>query len=450
MKVKQIKVVTAIAIAVLVAACGDRTTNNNYYTTTVVQAPDAGPSLVACPDSRLAADAGTDTLLTSDAQAPETAHPDTLVANVPDAQPVLAMDTQAADTKILADSQSAEMPKGFKILSVAVLRQDSLGQTAEDVRAFNIAFSNPPSTVWITVNETFLGTSLVWEPAVLKGVTNALLASPGNWAQRLKPDTSYTWSITAASLDGNLSDSISGTFQTSVCFPGQTRTCYTGSAITRNVGRCHDGKESCVLGSTGLKWDSSCVGEVWPSPVGDICANKIDDDCNGLVDDSIKVTPKSSTDTWSISKSSLDGELLLFDVDTSVSGPTFVTWLNIQVEQHGLNAGFYRLNWMNEKGEWVDMSPLLVYYDASNGGYKEGMLDLGRNMYTGINPNFVLGIKWKEGTGMTFRSGTVTHFLLAGDLSPQTYGVGGTVVHSAPRSESSCENAMGKTITVVQ
>jgi hypothetical protein len=61
------------------------------------------------------------------------------------------------------------------------------------------------------------------------------------------------------------------------CLEGHEQPCYGGSRKTRNVGPCKNGKQIC----TGGAW-SECTGDVQPTIE---IANNSDDDCDGLVDE---------------------------------------------------------------------------------------------------------------------------------------------------------------------
>jgi hypothetical protein len=98
---------------------------------------------------------------------------------------------------------------------------------------------------------------------------------------------------------------------------------------------------------------------------------------------------------------------------------------------------------MGSDGSWNDISSSVNFYDASGGGYKVGMQDLGSNLYTGPNTWFNLGIQWKDLVGPTIRGGTVS-FMLVAKVNPYSAG---SLRHYAPHSESSCNNTDGKTIT---
>lgn len=65
------------------------------------------------------------------------------------------------------------------------------------------------------------------------------------------------------------------------CTPGDTRECYTGQAVTKDVGPCHGGMQTCTAAG---QW-GNCVGEVVPT--GEICTDSIDNNCNGMVDEMI-------------------------------------------------------------------------------------------------------------------------------------------------------------------
>ncbi len=65
------------------------------------------------------------------------------------------------------------------------------------------------------------------------------------------------------------------------CTTGATRECYSGAGVTRSVGRCRPGAQSCDASG---RWPTACAGEVLPA-TSEQCANSIDDDCNGMVDE---------------------------------------------------------------------------------------------------------------------------------------------------------------------
>ena len=63
------------------------------------------------------------------------------------------------------------------------------------------------------------------------------------------------------------------------CDSGTTRPCYSGPAVTRGIGICREGAQSCESDT----WGSDCAGELLPQ-VEDPC-NDLDDDCDGVVED---------------------------------------------------------------------------------------------------------------------------------------------------------------------
>jgi RHS repeat-associated protein len=79
--------------------------------------------------------------------------------------------------------------------------------------------------------------------------------------------------------DGRTDDLEAG--QGCACRVGDTRACYSGARLSRGVGICTDGVQSCLPDGTG--W-GPCDGEVLPQ--AEQC-NGLDDNCNGEVDDSI-------------------------------------------------------------------------------------------------------------------------------------------------------------------
>jgi hypothetical protein len=83
--------------------------------------------------------------------------------------------------------------------------------------------------------------------------------------------------------EGNLDDDCDGAVDEGCdCVNGSTKTCYSGSAATEDVGVCHGGTQTCVLGHWG-----ACVNEVTPS--AESC-DGLDNDCNGQLDDGLGQT----------------------------------------------------------------------------------------------------------------------------------------------------------------
>lgn len=68
---------------------------------------------------------------------------------------------------------------------------------------------------------------------------------------------------------------------TGTCKPGDTRECYTGQPVTKDVGPCHGGVQTCTAAG---QW-GECVGEVVPA--AENCTDSIDNNCNGMVDEVI-------------------------------------------------------------------------------------------------------------------------------------------------------------------
>lgn len=60
------------------------------------------------------------------------------------------------------------------------------------------------------------------------------------------------------------------------CTDGQTRPCYTGPSGTENVGACKDGTQTCTNG----QWPTTCTGQVLPGTEN--CCDNLDHNCNGL------------------------------------------------------------------------------------------------------------------------------------------------------------------------
>jgi hypothetical protein len=80
--------------------------------------------------------------------------------------------------------------------------------------------------------------------------------------------------------DGLLDDDCDGVVDDGCdCVNGATQGCYTGSLATQNVGLCHGGTQTCVLGHWG-----ACAGEL--TPAAEICDGK-DNDCDGQSDEDL-------------------------------------------------------------------------------------------------------------------------------------------------------------------
>ena len=71
------------------------------------------------------------------------------------------------------------------------------------------------------------------------------------------------------------------------CAVGETRACYGGPAITRRVGTCADGQQTCEGTEAWAVW-SDCVGDV--GPTADI-EDGLDNDCDGEADNAPKCGP---------------------------------------------------------------------------------------------------------------------------------------------------------------
>ncbi len=65
------------------------------------------------------------------------------------------------------------------------------------------------------------------------------------------------------------------------CIDGDVQACYTGPPVTRNVGDCSDGSQSCDINGN---W-SACAGETLPA-ASETCDNH-DEDCDGSTDENL-------------------------------------------------------------------------------------------------------------------------------------------------------------------
>ncbi|MBL8601325.1 MAG: VWA domain-containing protein [Myxococcales bacterium] len=73
-----------------------------------------------------------------------------------------------------------------------------------------------------------------------------------------------------------------------ICRIGEHRGCYGGAPLTRNVGLCRDGNQTCVMGTGGQNTWSQCVGQQLPAP--EIC-DGFDNDCDGMPDNGCQCRP---------------------------------------------------------------------------------------------------------------------------------------------------------------
>jgi hypothetical protein len=80
--------------------------------------------------------------------------------------------------------------------------------------------------------------------------------------------------------DGSTPIPVVGSCGKVACIPGSTRACYTGPTVTRGVGACKDGIQTCF----NAGWSPICVGQILPvnNPP---CSLVNDLDCDGAVDD---------------------------------------------------------------------------------------------------------------------------------------------------------------------
>lgn len=66
------------------------------------------------------------------------------------------------------------------------------------------------------------------------------------------------------------------------CQSGQRRSCYSGAPVTRDVGQCRSGEQTCTVDNTGMATWRRCSGETLPRP--DAC-DALDNDCDGRIDE---------------------------------------------------------------------------------------------------------------------------------------------------------------------
>lgn len=66
-----------------------------------------------------------------------------------------------------------------------------------------------------------------------------------------------------------------------VCVPGSQQACYDGLPVTKDVGQCQSGTQTCVADGSGF---GACIGQVLPAANED-CATLVDDDCDGVINE---------------------------------------------------------------------------------------------------------------------------------------------------------------------
>jgi len=73
-----------------------------------------------------------------------------------------------------------------------------------------------------------------------------------------------------------------------ICMIGERRGCYGGPPVTRAVGLCHDGMQTCQMGVGGQNQWGPCEGQQLPA--GEVC-DGFDNNCDGLTDDGCQCRP---------------------------------------------------------------------------------------------------------------------------------------------------------------
>ena len=108
-------------------------------------------------------------------------------------------------------------PATFKILDFKVDKVDALGNSAEDVRSFGWSFSSDAKDVNFEIRKKSTNEIFYTKHFDTWG-TVRIYNSPGDWTKKLEPNTTYTYSLSAAaatSVAGATSDRVTGEFTTS-------------------------------------------------------------------------------------------------------------------------------------------------------------------------------------------------------------------------------------------
>ena len=106
---------------------------------------------------------------------------------------------------------------------------------------------------------------------------NPLVHNDKGGTADLRPPTDAARDVATSDADGAGADAGDSGPSDGGCEGDGTRSCYTGDPVTRGVGPCKGGTQTCV----GGKW-SKCVGEI--TPVAELCDSK-DNDCDGSADE---------------------------------------------------------------------------------------------------------------------------------------------------------------------
>ena len=134
----------------------------------------------------------------------------------------------------------------------------------------------------------FVRTSVLVGSCLLSFI--AALSSPGCGGSRETGGTGGTGGATSSSTTSSSSTTTSSSSSSGatggagggmVCTPGSTQACYTGPAVTKDVGLCKSGTQTCAADGSGF---GACEGEVLPAP--EDCATPDDDDCDGVANPS--------------------------------------------------------------------------------------------------------------------------------------------------------------------
>jgi hypothetical protein len=112
----------------------------------------------------------------------------------------------------------------------------------------------------------------------------------GPCAGEIAPATESCSAGNDEDCDGQANESGAGC----TCVPGETRSCYEGDAVTRGIGACHDGIQTCL--ASGTAW-GPCNGQQLPQL--ESCLTPADDDCDGHVNERGVGQPCPSGHVWS-------------------------------------------------------------------------------------------------------------------------------------------------------
>ena len=213
-----------------------------------------------------------------------------------------------------------------------------------------------------------------------------------------------------------------------LCSSGEERPCYTGHSVTRGVGECHDGVETCVMTASGPNWNNNCINEAKPLLAGDVCMDSKDNDCNGIIDDSAVVMESVLPSGTKLNNGEQIVHRFVFNTGTS---ETNINLMELKVKTSGVSIGQYRVL----RNDLDITDSLIILYAGSS-------LDLKVSMTT--SSDFKLQFNWQPDFYFSPVSHTDTFTLRAMVLGVTDSKV---IHHAVEQLEVICSKDKGTTLS---